>query len=394
MAKSTTPRKKKTVRATRRTTGMKAIPTNSWAAAKFYTHYEVEGREWGATVKDWLKANIDKKKVAAINKLPDWKVGAYSHWACVAQLKESAPHLIPNEYEKGFSKWIEKLVAEGEVIAKEKKKEEKTQKNVHVPTIQERITEQAQEACEAIEEWLDGFITDKKKFDPKGFDFVSHFARQKVSQAHARKIQKYYKSELEEARLIVKMPTPQAIAKIKDPLKKDLELQFREGYGHLTKKEAKTYLDALETLDGACMMLIEASKANRKPRVKKAQSKDKLVAKLKYKATDDKYQLVSVNPLDLVEATEVWVFNIKTRKLGKYVAADDATVMTVKGTTLIGFDEVKSIQKTLRKPEETLKEFKAAGKIKLRKFIEDIATTDTKLTGRINADTILLKAIK
>ena len=45
----------------------------------------------------------------------------------------------------------------------------------------------------------------------------------------------------------------------------------------------------------------------------------------------------------------------------------------------------------MRKPEEQLKEFKNAGKVALRKFMEDIKTTDTKLNGRINAETILLK---
>ena len=65
--------------------------------------------------------------------------------------------------------------------------------------------------------------------------------------------------------------------------------------------------------------------------------------------------------------------------------------MSVKGTTLIGFDEESSIQKTLRKPEEQLKLFKNSGKVKLRTFMETIATTDTKLNGRINADTIILK---
>jgi hypothetical protein len=58
---------------------------------------------------------------------------------------------------------------------------------------------------------------------------------------------------------------------------------------------------------------------------------------------------------------------------------------------IIGFDEEKSTQKTLRKPEETLKEFKLAGKIKLRKFLEEIKTTETKLNGRINLDTIILR---
>ena len=391
MAKATTTRKKSKARAIRRTTGMKAIPTDSWRNAKFYTHYEVEGREWSTTIKDYFKRNLDRKKVSAISKLPEWKVGAYSHWACVAQLRESAPDLIPEEYNAAFDRWVEKLVKEGEEIAKEKIKEEKATKNVYVPSIQERIFEQSQAACEEIEEWLEGFILDKKSFDPKGFDFTSHFVKNKVTQAHARKIQKFYANELAEAREISKMPTPQAIAKIKDPLKKDYALQLREGYAHLKKADIAKYLEALETLDGACTMLIEASKATRKPRAKKAPSKEKIVAGLKYKTTDEKYQLASINPLELIEATEVWVFNTKTRKLGKYVAAEDAGVMTVKGTTLVGFDEDKSVQKTLRKPEETLKEFKAAGKIKLRKFMDEIKTTDTKLNGRINADTIILR---
>jgi hypothetical protein len=65
--------------------------------------------------------------------------------------------------------------------------------------------------------------------------------------------------------------------------------------------------------------------------------------------------------------------------------------MTVKGSTIIGYDETTSVQKTLRKPEETLKEFKSAGKIKLRKFLEDINTTSVMLNGRLNNDIVILK---
>jgi hypothetical protein len=53
--------------------------------------------------------------------------------------------------------------------------------------------------------------------------------------------------------------------------------------------------------------------------------------------------------------------------------------------------ENKSVQKTLRKPIDQLKEFKAAGKVALRKFLDDINATDTKMNGRINEETILLK---
>jgi len=65
--------------------------------------------------------------------------------------------------------------------------------------------------------------------------------------------------------------------------------------------------------------------------------------------------------------------------------------LSVKGTTIIGFDENLSIQKTLREPADQLKEFKSAGKVALRKFLDEINTTDIKLNGRCNPDTVLLK---
>ena len=385
--------KKKTVRATRRGANMMPLmPTKglTWNKAKYYTHYEVESKEWLTTVKTYIKNNYDKKIVSSINKLPDWKIGGKSHWTCAAYLLDNQPDLVPDLYQTGLKKWILELAEEGAALVEEKKAVEKTKKNVYVPSIQERITEQAQDACDAIEEWLEGFITNKKKFDPKGFDFTSHFAKMKVSQAHARKIKGFYTDELEEAQLIQKLPTPGEINREKDPHKSDMLAQLREGYSHLTKKDAATYLEALETLQGACDLVIDAAKATRKPRTKKAPSKEKLVAKLKYLERDDKLQLVSVNPLDVLDAKEVWVYNIKTRKLGKYIADDHATIQ-VKGTTLLHYDEKNSVQKTLRKPDETLKSFKKAGKVQLRKFMDEIKTTDIKLNGRLNSDTIILK---
>lgn len=395
-SKVATKPKKKTVRATRRGASMMPLmPTKgmTWNKAKWYTHYEVESKEWLTVVKNYIKKHYDKKLVSAINKLPDWKIGGKSHWACAAHLLDNNPGIVPQAYSEGLHNWINELAEEGAAVVEEKKAEEKTKKNVYVPSIQERIAEQAQEACDAIEEWLEGFITDKKKFDPKGFDFVSHFAKMKVSQAHARKIKSYYAGELAEAQLIQKLPTPGEINREKDEHKADMLQQLREGYSHLTKKDAKTYLDALETLHGACDVVIDAAKATRKPRKKAPLSKEKLIAKLKYAERDDKLQLVSINPIEILDASELWVYNTKTRKLGKYVADEYAKVLGVKGTTILGYDESKSIQKTLRKPDEVLKEFKKAGKVKLRKFMEEIKTTDIKLNGRLNSDTIILKAM-
>jgi hypothetical protein len=383
--------KKKTVRLSRRVNGYVLMPTDSWFKAKHFVHYEIESKDWLNKIKDYIRNNFDRKVVANVNRLPDWKIGGSSHWAATAALLEKNPDVVPDDYRNGIVKFVNRLSEEGAAVAKEKSAEEKPTKNIPTPTIQDRINEQVSAACEAIEEWLEGFVRDKNSFDPKGFDFTSHFSNMKVSQAHARKIAARYAGELEEARLIVNKPTPAQIAKIKDDRERDYAEQLREGYSHLDKKAAQAYLTALETLAGACALVVDASKATRKPRLKKAPSKEKLIAKIKYKSTDEKYQIASVNPLELVEATEIWVFNTKTRKLGKYVAASDCKVMTVKGSVIVGYDEALSVQKTLRKPEETLKEFKSAGKIRLRKFLDEIKTTETKLNGRFTNDIVILK---
>jgi preprotein translocase subunit Sss1 len=133
-------------------------------------------------------------------------------------------------------------------------------------------------------------------------------------------------------------------------------------------------------------------RATKKVRAPRAVSKEKVVNKLKYAKEDKTLKLVSINPVDILGASELWVYNTKTKKLGKYVADSLQGPLSVKGTSVTGFDEHKSICKTLRKPEEKLKEFSKATKIQLRKFLDEIKTTDTKLNGRISTDVILLKA--
>jgi hypothetical protein len=390
-AKQRTPRaKKKPVRAVRRLTGFAAMPTDSLDKAKHYVQYEIENREYGKVLKDYIKKFYSKTDFAAIGAVPEWKFTYGSHWATFAYWMLQDLPLA--EYAKnGLEKYCKELIAEGIELSKKKTVEDKTKSASPVITIQERIFEKSKDVCEEIEEWLDGFLRDPNSFDPKGFDFTAHFTKNEVTQAHARRILDFYAGEIAESKEVLAMPTAAAVAKITDPKAKDWAEQLREAYSHRTKKQSQTWVDALEGLHSACMLVIDKSKAVRKPRVSKPVSKEKIIAKLKYCVSDDKFKLASVNPIELLQSTEVWVFNIKTRKLGRYVAAEDATIMTVKGTALIGFDETKSVQKTLRKPEETLKEFKAAGKVKLRTFLDSITTTDTLLNGRLNEDTIILK---
>jgi hypothetical protein len=295
---------------------------------------------------------------------------------------------------------IERAIEAGTSVVEEKKAIEKENKDIYVPTIQERIRDQAYVQSEAIDEWLEGWITDPKSFDPKGFNFKVHFQKMGVTQAHARKLKTFYVDALTDFDDLERYPTAGQLKKMSEH-DADMWVQLKEGYVHLKKADIKNYRIAIGELLTALEFVIDTAKATRKPRKPKVYSADKIVAKLKYLKVDDKYKLASINPTEVVGASELWVFNTKTRKLGKYIASNidpkgmkrDGSGLSVKGTTIIGFDEKLSIQKTLRKPEEQLKEFKAAGKVKLRTFLEEIKTTDTKLNGRSNLETVLLKVI-
>ena len=94
MAKSATKSKKKQPRATRRISVWETVPLDNWHHAQYQIHYMMESKEWLNKVKDYIKQNYDKQTLAAINKLPDWKVGGKSHWATAVHYAQNAPENV------------------------------------------------------------------------------------------------------------------------------------------------------------------------------------------------------------------------------------------------------------------------------------------------------------
>jgi hypothetical protein len=168
--------------------------------------------------------------------------------------------------------------------------------------------------------------------------------------------------------------------------------QLKEAYSYLKSSDYKRILNFLQGVLDAVQQYKVVKKATKKARAKKPINKQKLVSRIKYCKEHKELKLVSINPADILDASELWVYNTKTRKLGKYVAEDFAT-LSVKGTSIVNFNENKSVSKTLRKPEEKLKEFAKAGKVQLRKFLDSVRSVETKLNGRINADIVLLRTV-
>jgi|TARA_R110000868_G_scaffold14088_9_gene65895 hypothetical protein len=381
--KSLTPRKKKSVRAARRISGMAAMPMSDWNKAKFYVHYEVETKDWVSAVKGYAKKYLSKLDYAAIDKLPEWKVGGGSHWALTAYLLEHNPALVPDSYKKGIEKLFANLIAEGKTIISVKKEESK--KEVYVPNIQERLQEATEDKLEELEQWIDDFLRDPKANPLKDKQPLAYFKSKEMNLGHARFIQKWYEGAMSELEELVTLP----IANKQD----DMQQQLAEGYNHFTKLQQKELHDFYKRLFQALDILRAEKKQVRPVRKVKQKSAVELVKRLKFKVSDSVYGIASVPPAELIGATVAVVFNTKNRKLGVYYA-ENGQVFQVRGTTLLFFDENKSVQKTIRKPEEILPQWKKVTRHKVPVQFDYLKTTDIKMNGRFNEDTVILKVFQ
>lgn len=384
MAKTAT-RKKKTVRATRRKSAWELVPLTSWHGTHYHIHYLMESKEWLNQVKNYIKKNYDKETQQAINKLPDWKIGGKSHYATAAFIEENKPEILHPDYAGRLNEWVLGLAEEGQKIVDIKKAEEVTKKVKYVPTIQERLMEATIDKMEELDQWEDDWMRNPKTNPLKDKQPLKLFRKLEINLGHARWIQQFYEGAYQELTELVNLPTPKK--------QDDMQQQLAEGFSHLSTKEKKELHSFYERIFQALEILRAEKKQTRTVRKPKQKSAVDLVKKLKFKASDPDFGISSIPPQDIVGASALVVFNCKTRKLGIYYAEHEATLQ-VKGTTLQFFDEKTSRQKTVRKPSEILPQWKKVTQHKLKAQFGYLKTTDIKMNGRLNEDTILLKAFK
>lgn len=172
-----------------------------------------------------------------------------------------------------------------------------------------------------------------------------------------------------------------------------LDDQLVEGYSNFKRMDLKNFIGFIENVLTSTKKYTQNVKAMkvRKPRKAKVKSASQLTTKVKFCKSFPELKLVSVDPTSIVGAQSVWIYNTKYRKIGVYIAAPNQS-LSVKGTTIINFNEELSQHKTLRKPETQLNEFTNANKVTLRKYLENINGKAATLNGRLNEDTVILKA--
>jgi hypothetical protein len=245
-------------------------------------------------------------------------------------------------------------------------------KSKKVRTYQDRIREKANECIGELEGQIDTLIATKFSANVTPYAIMHTMT---IKDAQVRFILDWVKNKRSEF----------------DEVLTTDDKDLKEGYSNFSKAELKKIVAYCDQVILDCQKV--SSTATRKPRKRKAKTPDQLVAKIKYCQEFAELKLTSIRPFDIIGSMQLWVYNTKTRKLGVY-HAEDVGGLSVKGSSILNFTESKSVQKKLRKPEVTLPDVSSGGKVFLRNVIENIRAVESALTGRINADTILLRVIK
>lgn len=120
---------------------------------------------------------------------------------------------------------------------------------------------------------------------------------------------------------------------------------------------------------------------------------EKAASKITHKDEDATLGIRSVDPTNVVGAIAAIVFNTKNRHCEIYLAKDDSK-LSVQGARITNYDEIKSIGKTLRKPESDLPHWtKAASMKRIEVLLKGVKGKSWELTGKLNKNCLIIKVI-
>lgn len=358
--------------------------TRHFRSAMQYYNLNNSGKDLKPQVINWMGSNgYTKSQIEEFKRTKDWRC-QITMGAIAACLNKGMPATHPGfNNGRDTAEWLRTEIARVTAQGKEDFEpvvEEKTAKSAApVVTIQDRLREASIQMTEELESAIDSFILDPDSFDPKSFKVLNLLRGKGAKAAHSRYIKSFFQYSYDE---LMELASGNA------------DEQLREAYRHNSRKNVKKLIEFYESIVAACEQIAAEAKVIKQTRTKKVKPAEELVKKLKFCVRDDKLNIVSVPPAGIIAAQGVVVFNVKTRKIGYYVSKTSAG-LAVKGTTITDFTD-KSFQKTLRRPVEQIKEFKEQNTQKRFEtwFAKNLKTTETKLTGRINEDTVILKIFK
>ena len=268
---------------------------------------------------------------------------------------------------------------ENEIVLPEKPVEEKPKK----PSVRDRMRVRTMHIVGDLDDEFEKVWA--RDEDPKSFKAYNYFLANDVPGAFMKMV----KPEID--KYIDEQQKGLDYRDIKPKDRTAEQQDYVEGFESYSKSQMKQHIAWWQRVYKDCETWETNKKKQRKPRKWKPPSKEKMAAKVKYKPEFSDLKLVSEPPINLIGCSAVIVYNTKNRKLGIYEATHKHHGLTLKGTTLLNYDTDGALQKTVRKPQEVMEKLNTGGLQAIKNTFKALSTTETKLNGRLNKETVLVR---
>jgi hypothetical protein len=343
---------------------------SAFAAAFKWYNYHYGKKDAKEMLCHYLEHNGRKVDAKRMRGIPDSQIRITPAWVCRMTLL--GLELLEHEQCIIDEQISEMLKSKQEVRKSQEEKDDDTA--VQKLTIQDHLREKVSECCGELEGMFDDFVVTGAKMSAD-FSPIKLMRGLNISPNMVSTVSAVWELRLTEFNEVLEGVEPDLV----------------EGYSHLNKNQLKQCVKFCETVINDCNSYVQLKKVERKPRAKKAVSPEKLTRKFKFMREFDELGLKSDSVTKLVGASEAWLYDTAKRKLIHVMADSHIGTFTVKGSAIVGFDALATVQKTLRKPAEQIK-LVMGSKPVARKEFEAIKATETKFTGRGNENLIILKA--
>ncbi|VVC05039.1 Uncharacterised protein [uncultured archaeon] len=164
---------------------------------------------------------------------------------------------------------------------------------------------------------------------------------------------------------------------------------YAEGYSYLGRRQLKAVIEYWEQVIADIGV---AGKEKKEQRLRQV-SPQRAIAHLKFLQEYQELDLKSISPLEILRASYLMTYDIKTRKLSLYMALPNST-FGVYGTKIENIDMAKSGKKILRHPEKQLKELNRYSKTTSIRWFEQLHGVRINVKTGISPSSILLRAGK
>lgn len=331
---------------------------------EYFVHYEIQDKAGLPSLKRWMKENYGSEDFATINKIPDSNLYPYAKYGYIW----NKLGYMPEGHTTYLLNLKDKLLEKSKAYVSEK-----VETVVKAPVVRKNL-------LDFIDVVEDSFSLIMSGGNVKVESIIES------SKLSAPELSKAY-TEVDN----IASDYREVLALRNNKNLGDWDQQLVEGYSHIKLPVLKKIVDFAANVQSSLLATKESKKIVRIRR-KRPTDKNKLVRKLKYLPEFEDLGIKSLNPVDIIGSSEVWVYDVKRKKIGVY-ASDYEGTLGVKGTSIHNYSDAKSYEKTFRKPDVQVPEFMKTRKNGLHKFVDSIRGKKLAPRKRLLPDMVILRII-